>query len=57
MKKTILEYTMLILDKVSFDLNLLEKEYLKAIKLLSPVEIKELNFWVKKKGVRIMVLA
>lgn len=43
-----LKYAKEILSKVSFDKNLFEKELLKAIKLLLPVEIKELKEWCYK---------
>jgi len=40
-----LKYTKEVLSKVSFDRYLFEKELLKALKLLLPVEIKELKEW------------
>lgn len=54
MTKTILEYSKMILEKVSFDLKLLEKEYNKAISMLTPIEIRQLDFWVKQKGMKIV---
>jgi hypothetical protein len=47
MKKTILEYTKMILSKVSFDKQLLKKEYKKAIKSLNISDKIELNSWMK----------
>ncbi len=40
-----LEYVKMILEKVSFDKNLFEKELLKGIKSLIPSEVKELRKW------------
>ncbi len=54
MTKTILEYSKMILEKVSFDIKLLEKEYKKAVEMLSPLEIQQLNFWVNQKGMKIV---
>ncbi len=54
MTKTILEYSKLILEKVSFDIMLLEKEYKKAIAMLSPVEVKQLNYWIAQTGMKIV---
>ena len=50
MKKTILEYTKMILSKVSFDKQLLKKEYKKAIKSLHISDKIELNSWIKAQG-------
>lgn len=46
---TMFEYTKLILEKVSFDKKLFEKELKKAIKWLVPHEIKELKKWCYEK--------
>ena len=54
MTKTVLEYTKMILEKVSFDVRLLEKEYRKAIAMLSPLEVRELNTWVGKQKMKIL---
>ncbi len=54
MTKTVLEYTKMILDKVSFDVKLLEKEYKKAISVLSPLEVRALNAWVGKRYTKIL---
>ena len=40
-----LEYAKTILEKVSFDLNLFEKELRKAIKSLIPTEVHSLRMW------------
>jgi len=50
MKKTLLEYYKMILFKVSFDINLLRKEYQKAIKSLNSNELLDLNNWLENKG-------
>ena len=50
MKKTFLEYYKMILCKVSFDVNLLRKEYQKAIKSLNSNELLDLNNWLENKG-------
>ncbi|MBC8154026.1 MAG: hypothetical protein H7Z72_14055 [Bacteroidetes bacterium] len=42
---TMLEYIKMILQKVSFDKNLFEKELKKAIAMLVPEEIKQLKSW------------
>jgi hypothetical protein len=45
MSLSMLEYTKTILEKVSFDKKLFEKELYKAIKYLMPPELKELEQW------------
>lgn len=45
MKITMFEYIKMILQKVSFDVKLFEKELKKAIKMLLPQEVKELKEW------------
>ena len=40
-----LDYTILVLEKVSFDSSLFSKELQKAIHTLSPTEIKKLGKW------------
>lgn len=42
---TTLEYVKLILEKVSFDKTLFEKELQKGLNLLVPEEVKELKKW------------
>jgi hypothetical protein len=41
----------MILGKVSFDSNLVRKEYQKALRALPPHEMKELNRWAEAKGI------
>lgn len=43
-----LEYSKLILEKVSFDKELFKKELDKALKVLMPEEIEQLLSWAKK---------
>ena len=40
-----LEYVKTILKKVSFDRKLFEKELIKALKILLPIELKALKKW------------
>lgn len=40
-----LDYTILVLEKVSFDSSLFSKELQKAIHALSPTEIEKLGKW------------
>lgn len=49
MKRTSLEYYKFILERVSFDSNLFEKEYKKAVTHLEQEEAIELKNWVKQK--------
>ena len=44
-----LKYAKQVLSKVSFDKELFEKELMKAIKMLVPVEIRELKKWCYRK--------
>ncbi|WP_460634529.1 hypothetical protein [Larkinella harenae] len=46
---TMLEYIKTILQKVSFDKKLFEKELKKAIDLLVPEEVKQLKSWCYEK--------
>ena len=48
MARAMFEYTLIILEKVSFDPTLFCKELDKAFKRLLPFEIEELNIWLKK---------
>jgi len=41
------------LERVSFDLELLRKEYLKAIKVLKREEVALLNSWIQRKGFKL----
>lgn len=50
MKKSFLDYYKEILEKVSFDPYLLNKEYQKAIKLLNQTEVQQFENWVREKG-------
>lgn len=47
MTKSFFEYTKTILEKVSFDKELFQKELQKASKLMLPTQRKELLFWLK----------
>ncbi|MFQ3575703.1 MAG: hypothetical protein SNJ77_04635 [Cytophagales bacterium] len=47
--KNMLNYIKLILDKVSFDKHLFEKELRKALKSLMPNEINQLKEWCVQK--------
>jgi len=42
-----LDYTKMILSKVSFDVRLFQKEFEKALNKLLPTEIHELIEWIK----------
>lgn len=42
---SMLEYIKIILQKVSFDRRLFEKELRKAIRMLMPEEVKRLKMW------------
>ena len=46
MAMTMLEYSKLILEKVSFDSSLFEKELKKAITLLTGIDRQDLQNWV-----------
>lgn len=49
MALSMLEYTKMILEKVSFDRKLFEKELLKAIRYLIDPELRELERWCMEK--------
>ena len=49
-KSSFLDYYKTILEKVSFDQKLLEKEYKKAKQLLKVSEVRELDYWMHHKG-------
>lgn len=57
MKTTFLDYYKMILDKVSFDHNLLIKEYRKAMNTLSEDEAGNLNLWLKSKGHKVAFIS
>ncbi len=46
---SMLEYIKIILQKVSFDRRLFEKELRKAIRMLMPGEVKRLKMWCYEK--------
>ena len=46
MSRSMLEYTKMVLQKVSFDVKLFQKELKKAIQRLLPYEIEELKHWL-----------
>jgi hypothetical protein len=50
MKTSFLDYYKLILDKVSFDKNLLRKEYSKAMTRLPERDRRHLDHWLRSKG-------
>ena len=56
MKESFLEYTKYILEKVSFDVDLLKKEYRKSIKILKKDEVLQLNSWVKRQDWKIQLI-
>ncbi|MGC3947692.1 MAG: hypothetical protein QM762_24845 [Chryseolinea sp.] len=45
-----LEYFQLILQKVSFDRRLFNKEYGKAVRMLSSDQLKTLERWIQSRG-------
>lgn len=50
MRTNFLEYYKLILDKVSFDKQLFQKEYSKALTRLPARDKRDLTSWVRSKG-------
>lgn len=46
MSKMIYEYTKMVLERVSFDSVLFEKELEKAIRNLLPYEVEDLRIWL-----------
>lgn len=50
MNTSLLDYYKLILNKVSFDPQLLAKEYRKAIRALQADEAKALDHWLQRSG-------
>ncbi|MEP5792065.1 MAG: hypothetical protein ABJ313_14100 [Cyclobacteriaceae bacterium] len=50
---TLLEYCKDLLDKISFDPELMEKEYQKGLKYLSPADQVELKQWIKDKRIEL----
>ncbi|MCV9385551.1 hypothetical protein [Reichenbachiella ulvae] len=49
MKTTFLDYYKLILDRVSFNEELFQKEYRKAMKVLEPEDREALKNWAAKR--------
>lgn len=49
MIQTMLDYTKLILERVSFDESLFKKEIEKAFKVLLPEEVQQLLNWAREK--------
>tara|TARA_R110002020_G_scaffold189815_3_gene389123 strand:+ start:77 stop:316 length:240 start_codon:yes stop_codon:yes gene_type:complete len=49
-KNSFLDYYKTILGKVSFDRQLLSKEYRKASQMLGASEVRELDSWLMRKG-------
>ncbi|UWX53805.1 hypothetical protein NYZ99_11725 [Maribacter litopenaei] len=47
MKRTMLEYSKTVLQKVSFDAKLFYKELKKALERLLPEEVAELKIWLE----------
>jgi hypothetical protein len=56
MKKSFLDYYKEILEKVSFDPHLLNKEYEKAIKYLNHSEVQQFENWVQDKGLKSLLI-
>ena len=50
METKFLEYYKTILNKVSFDNELMKKEYSKALKSMSPFEQQQFLQWVEQEG-------
>ncbi len=48
METTLLEYSKIILTKISFDESLFQKEFKKALKKLRPEERHELKSWARE---------
>ncbi len=48
MARAMLEYTKMVLQKVSFDAKLFCKEVKKAVERLLPEEIEELKLWLRQ---------
>ena len=48
MARAMFEYTISVLEKVSFDVNLFTKEFKKALNCLLPHEIEELKIYIER---------
>ncbi|MDC3388270.1 hypothetical protein OAX11_02040 [Flavobacteriaceae bacterium] len=46
MARAMFDYTLTILERVSFDVNLFSRELKKAVERLLPYEIVELKIWI-----------
>lgn len=57
MKKSLLDYYKEILEKVSFDTQLLRKEYQKAKRILNQSEIELFERWIEEKGLRSAIIS
>jgi hypothetical protein len=53
MAQTFLEYFKVLLPNFVFDLQLLQKEYQKALKILNPNEQLNLTNWLGQKGLKL----
>jgi hypothetical protein len=56
MFQSFLEYSKYILETVSFDKTLFQKEYKKAIALLKGDEQLQLDFWLERKGLKLALI-
>lgn len=56
MFQSFLEYSKYILEAVSFDKKLFEKEYRKAIAMLKIEEQTQLNYWLAAKGLKLVLI-
>lgn len=52
MKNSFFDYYKTILERVSFDKNLFNKEYEKALRTIDKDEINEFHQWLKSSGLR-----
>lgn len=53
MQNHFLDYYKMILEKVSFNTILFNKEYNKALQVLSPNEVETLNGWLEARGLSV----
>lgn len=53
MAQTFLEYFKVLLPNFVFDVQLLQKEYQKALKILNPKEQLNLTNWLGQKGLKL----
>ena len=52
MKHSFLDYYKMVLERVSFDKELFNKEYKKAVKTMRAEQIDEFNRWIHSRGFR-----